>query len=147
MEIEIFTLKLVSPLFYIPSNELDPFDGGQIKNTNIDTERLFCFELDEDEAASFEPNREKFPGKLVSGGIAAKSGQDGKAFKLPEGDYLFAQKREIPGRKEIISMAVEIQSEGLWRRLVPGKMLYLRYLFEDGSWVTQLLRPFRGGQT
>ena len=145
MEIEIFTLKLVSPIFYILSNELEPFDGGQIKKANIDTEKLFCFELDGEVAASFEPNREKYPGKLVSGGISSKPGPGEKTFELPKGDYLFAQKREIPGREEIISMALEIQSEGLWRRLVPGKMLYLRYLFEDGSWVTQLLRPFRGG--
>ena len=138
MKTEILTLKLVYPLLYVQLNNPDPFAGP-------DTERLFCFELDEKEAAGFEPDRGKFPGKLVSGGMAAKPGPGEKAFELPRGDYLFAQKREILGREEIIDMAVEIQSEGLWRRLVPGKMLYLRYLFEDGSWVTQLLRPFSGG--
>jgi hypothetical protein len=62
--------------------------------------------------------------------------------ELPRGDYLFAQIRQVLNREEIVSMAVEIQKEGLWQRLKPGKRLYLRFLVEDGSFVTQLFRPF-----
>ena len=66
----------------------------------------------------------------------------GEFVELPAGNYLFAQKRESLDRESVINMAVEIQQEGLWQRLKPGRRLYLRRLFEDGSEVTQLFRSF-----
>ena len=122
MEIQILTLLF--PLYYT-STESDPFNYRE-----EDGEKLYCFLLNENEYCSFEPNRETLLGRLVFSQV------------LPEGNYLFAQKREILSRDEIIDMAVEIQSEGLWQRLKPGKTLYLRYLFEDSKAVTQLYRPY-----
>lgn len=142
METEIFSLKLVSPLFYIKKDGLNPFSCREEKAFGEQVEKLFCFELDEEHCMSFESDKGKTLGKLLSCGIAANERADETIIELPRGDYLFAQKRKILGKEEIISLAFEIQSEGLWQRLVPGKMLYLRYLFEDGSPVTQLLRPY-----
>ena len=135
METEITRLELLSSLFYAGGEEAgweaagceaaDPFGCAEGSG-----EKLFCFELDKDEALRFEPDREILLGK----GAPAR--------ELPKGNYLFAQKREILGREAIIGLAAEIQSEGLWQRLLPGKVLYVRYLFEDGRPVTQLFRPY-----
>ena len=119
MTINITRLNLLKPLYFAP-------DEGS-------GEKLFCFELDEAQYRSFEPEKAKFLENPVYGGADRE---------LPQGDYLFAQKREVLSRQEIIDMAVEMQQEGLWQRLEPGKRLYLRCLFEDGCWVTQLFRPY-----
>ena len=156
---------LISPLFILPVESLDPFadpaedNGGEEcadPGSRTGTEKIFCFELDEGEYSAFEPDKDKLLGKLpeclVFGGIScaeeemAAAGKAAAAGKvkitgIPVGDYLFAQKRKILCKEEIIEMAVEIQMESLWQRLKPGIYLYLRYLFEDNSWVTQLFRP------
>ena len=142
METEISHLNLLAPLFYTPNEKADPFDCGK-------EEELFCFELDETQYKSIEPDKEKFLGGPVFCGKApgADSGkQEGgreKFLKLPQGSYLFAQKREILSREEIIDLAIEIQLEGLWQRQRLERKLYLRYLYEDHSWVTQLFRPLQ----
>ena len=150
METEIFHLNLASPVFCIPMEGAEPFAVQADNIADLDTERVFCFELDQAEHLSFEPDRDKLLGLLVFGGLsktveAGTAAAAGKAEtpkqKIPQGAYLFAQKRELLDKEEIITLAVEIQKEGLWQRLKLGKNLYLRYLFEDGSWVTQLFRP------
>ena len=128
MGIEILKLNLLSPVFFPREENTDPFNFRGAAEE--DEEKLFCFNLNSDECLAIEPDAEK----LLAGTVSAAV--------LPGGNYLFAQKREILSREEILSMAVEIQQEGLWQRLIPGNKLYLRYLFEDGSWVTQLFRPF-----
>jgi len=166
MEADIFHLNLISPIFVLPMENLDPFtspiggNGGD-KCAAIGScsgaEKVFCFKLDEAEYLAFEPDQAKLlgtlPESLVFGGISS-AGEEGAAAgkektagkttaaEIPKGNYLFAQKRKILSKEEIIEMAVEIQMEGLWQRHKPGRFLYLRYLFEDGSWVTQLYRPF-----
>ena len=137
---EITKLKLFSPLCYIPVAECDPF----AYTDSAGVERLCCFDLDEEQYLSFEPDKEKILGRLVFGSYANEPGRAGENGKveLPGGNYLFVQKEGILGREDIIALAVEIQSEGLWQRLKPGKRLYLRHLFEDGRWVTQLFRPY-----
>ena len=140
METKIFPLNIISPVYFIPVEAPEPFmepaAGAQVKGG-----RIFCFELDENERLAFEPAQNKLLGKLVSGGNAAGEGMAAEA-QIPAGNYLFAQSRELLNKKEIIALAGEIQKEGLWQRLKPGKDLYLRYLFEDGSWVTQLFREY-----
>jgi len=138
----ILRFNLVSPIYYLPQPDIDPFD---YKDDKVET--LFCFELEKSQHLSFEPDRSKLPGLLVFCGKAADIClKNEKAVKdyleLPGGHYLFAQKRELLCRDEVLDMAVEIQQEGLWQRLKIGTRLYLRYLFEDGSMVTQLFRPF-----
>ena len=143
METEISRLNLVSPLFFEPIEESQPFGNGGEAGTG--GEKLFCFELDESSYRSFEPDRALILKELVFSGKAVKGSAKGAWHHLPQGNYLFAQKREILSKEEIIGLAVEIQQEGLWQRLRPGKMLYLRYLFEDGRPVTQLFRPYEDG--
>jgi len=133
MEIQILTL--LSPLRYPAAKsgpeDLNPADINPFDYKKEDGEKLYCFTLNENEYSGFEPDKKTLLGNLVFSANAV----------LPAGKYLFAQKREILSREEIIDMAVEIQAEGLWQRLKPGKTLYLRYLFEDSRPVTQLYRP------
>jgi len=135
-EIEIIRLNLVSPLYYAPEKDSDPFDYRE-----GDGEKLFCFELNAAQAHDFEPEKTNFLGNIVFSGKTADGGVSGRT-ELPHGNYLFAQKREILSHKDIIDIAVEIQQEGLWQRLLLGESLFLRYLFEDGCSVTQLFRPY-----
>ena len=144
METEIIRFNLLSPLCYVPGEDPDPF--GYREGSG---EKLFCFELDEAHYSSIEPDKTKLLGNLIFGGKAAdKAAGAAETFELPKGNYLFAQKREILSQQDIIDMAAEIQQEGLWQRLLPEKKLYLRYLFEDGCFVTQLFRPYaeKGGR-
>ena len=147
---EIHTLNLLSPLKYTPAEKSDPFN---YRETGSGGEEIYCFQLDEAQALSFEPDKNKFPGNLIFSGDAvgelssAEQSSGGTILELPKGDYLFAQKREILDRDEIVAMAVEIQLEGLWQRRVLGNTFYLRYLFEDGCFVTQLFRPYNLSST
>jgi hypothetical protein len=139
---EINRLNLIAPLFYAREEAaaLDPFGYTEGRGG-----RLFCFELQF--PLAFECPREHFPGRVTAGGTAlgaeeAQALPEEKKLTLPAGKYLFAQERRILDREEIVSMALEIQQEALWQRLKPGGGLFLRYLFEDGSGVTQLFRPY-----
>ena len=139
---EIRTLNLLSPIYYFPAAEPNPFDP---RENGSGGEKLYCFELNESDLKSFEPDKSRIFSSMVFGGDAAgeppkKNGET--LLKLPKGNYLFVQKREILCKDDIIAMAVEIQLEGLWQRLELGKKLYLRYLYEDSSGVTQLFRPY-----
>ena len=140
MEYEILRLNLLSPLFYSPDNGADPF------NCPEDGERLFCFKLNQAQYLNFEPDKEGFIGSLIFSGKALDEGDTelkGEAsLELPAGNYMFAQEKRLLNRDEIIDMAIEIQSETLWQRLKPEGKLFLRYLYEDGNWVTQLFRPY-----
>jgi hypothetical protein len=139
MESGFFRLKLISPLFYIPEERPDPFNYQE-----GDGEKLFCFELDDAQAFRFEPEKERLLGDLVFGGKAAgrplREANGSKLAELPAGDYFFIQKRELLSKDGILNLATEVQQEGLWQRIKFGKKLYLRFFFEDGRPVTQILR-------
>ena len=138
---EILRLNLLTPLYYFPEAEPDPFSYREGNG-----EKLYCFGIDETQRLNFEPDAKTLIKKLIFGGNAVRpdcAGAAGEApLELPVGYYLFAQEREILGRDEIIAATVDIQAEGLWQRLEPGNRLYLRYLFEDSRSVTQLFRPY-----
>ena len=133
----IVRFNLISPLYFSPLKDADPFCYWEENG-----ETVFCFELDEVQRMSIEPDKKTFLGTMVFGGKAAGSGAGKEPLELPQGHYLFAQKRELLCRDEILAMAVEVQKEGLWQRLKLGEKLYLRYLYEDGCVVTQLYRPY-----
>ena len=145
-------LSIHSPLFYIPIHGADPFNYRERSDDASGGERIFCFELDESEREKFEPDITKFLRNLIfTGKAAVKTAKNTvdeemeaseELLVLPRGDYLFAQKREILNRDDILAMAAEIQQEGLWQRLRIGKRLYLRYLFEDGCVATQIFMPY-----
>ena len=141
METDIFRLNLISPVYVMPVDGLEPFANPAecFDNNNSCVDRIFCFELNEAERLAFEPDQNKLLGKLIFGGV---SGPGELKLQIPGGNYLFAQKKEVLNKDQIADLAVEIQMEALWQRLEPGEKLYLRYLFEDNSWVTQLYRPW-----
>ena len=143
MKVEIVRLNLLASLRYVRETYSDPFSFRE-----GDGEKIFCFELDESQTVEFDPDKTAFFASPLFCGKAANSAEASAEtgaealVELPQGNYLFAQKREITGREDIAGMALEVQQEALWQRLLPGSRLYLRYLFEDGSCVSQIFRPF-----
>ena len=152
-------LDLRASLEYTGECGLDPFNTA-IGEDNHLRELLFCFSLNEEQAGRIEPEAGCFLGELVFSGAeyrpsspAADSEgnnngpENPKAapLKLPAGLYLFIQRRRMLSREECVDLAIEQQKDGLWERLRLENRLYIRRLFEDGGEVTQLFRPYTGG--
>ena len=129
-------LKLCAPLEYSNAPELTPF-SCPFPQDEAAPELLFCFEIDREQSSRIDPQVDGFLGELVFSGKG-----DGKKgdVSLPVGLYLFFQERKVLGREECVGLAIEQQKDGLWERLRLENLLYIRYLFEDGSPVTQLFR-------
>jgi hypothetical protein len=138
-------LDLRAPLLYAESPELDAFNCPSPGEAE---EFIFCFELDQEQSQSIEPQPDTFLERLVFSGrnVEART-QGNRAYKvsleLPAGLYLFAQRRGVISREECIALAIEQQKDGLWERINLGNRLFLRLLYEDGSPVTQLFRPLK----
>jgi len=126
-------LELRSPLFYKKLETLPSFVPGR------DDEFLLCYELNPAQAAGIEPDREQLLGPLQFAGQKEAVTQE---VTLPAGNYLFVQHRgeTILDREKWLDMAVEQQKDGLWERNKLGRHLYVRFLFEDGNYVTQVFR-------
>ena len=120
-------------------------------------EILLHYELDTVQSRSIEPVTEKLIVSLLFAGHLQSSLQHSQPFSqhnfqqtvmLPAGEYLFSQYRsELPNQPEwlelskIRDMAVEQQKDGLWERHKLKNQLYVRFLYEDGAFVTQIFRP------
>jgi hypothetical protein len=104
-------------------------------------EFLFCFELDPKQGRSFEPEREQLLGPLLFSGCLT-NGQ-AETVSLPQGEYLFVQRRSALNTEEWLDLAIEQQKDGLWERYKFENRLYVRYLYEDDRPVTQILRKIR----
>ena len=105
-------------------------------------EFLLCYELNPLQSRSIEPDRGKLLGSLVFTG--QKTSADSKEeVILPAGNYLFSQCRssKLLNKDEWLDIAVEQQKDGLWERQKLENLLYVRFLFEDGAYVTQIFRP------
>ncbi|MDR0525445.1 MAG: hypothetical protein LBG90_06195 [Spirochaetaceae bacterium] len=135
--LNIIRLDLYGSLYYRPDPKCEPFGAEEIRE-----EALFCFEIASDQYLSIEPEYDRYLGPLLFAG-AGPTAASGEACELPAGLYLFAQVRDVLCREDIVWMAMEIQKDGLWERLDLGNRLYLRYLYEDASAVTQLFRPYK----
>jgi hypothetical protein len=137
-DLNILRLNLVSPLMYARLEEPVPLPvpGEALP----EGEGLFCFELNPAQAGSIEPEEADYLGPLVFQG---SGGSGGPPVELPAGWYYFAQARRVLNREEILCLALEVQKEALWERQTPEPRLYLRYLSEDGTAVTQVWRPVR----
>ena len=135
-------LDLRSPLCYAQT-QVSPPDNPE--NYTGQEELLFCFELEPAQSSTPEPERSRLLAALIFVGSGAKNGGGEKTVSMPAGTYLFTQRREALGKNEWLDIAVEQQKEclknELWKRYKPQPKLYVRYLFEDGSPVTQLFRP------
>jgi len=130
----LMKLELLAPLVYAKTTEL--FRGNE--------DFLLCFEIDPAQSRSIEPEKECFPGNLVFMGRQNFQSGDlpAETVLLPAGKYLFVQCREALEQPQWIDLAIEQQKDGLWERHKPENRLYVRFLFEDGSPVTQIFRPF-----
>jgi len=135
---ETMHLDLRSPLFYDEAPELNPFDSRSGDDASK-PEFLFCFELDKKQAEIFEPDLDSLLGKLIFSG---RKSAGGGTLILPAGNYLFSQQKNKLCKKDILEMAIEQQKDSLWEKLKPGSCLYIRFLHEDGSQVTQIFRPY-----
>ena len=120
------------------------------EKTGKDEEILLCYELNPAQGRNIEPDREQFLGNLLFIGekTSQKSGTDTgqtacQEVLLPLGTYIFVQCRENAplGREKWLDMAIEQQKDGLWERHKLENLIYVRYLHEDGAFVTQLFRP------
>jgi hypothetical protein len=142
----LINLDLRSPLYYSVVNKLP------LKFNESDDFLLF-FELNPIQSQSIEPDREQLRGNLVFSGVKienTRQPQDNLAPQtviLPAGKYLFTQIRNISSAEsplnfytDWLDLAVEQQKDALWERNKLTNKLYVRYLFEDGKFVTQLFR-------
>jgi hypothetical protein len=132
----LIRMDLRAPLFYTEAPGLAAF--GCPPPDEAGAEFIFCFELDQEQSQSIEPQPENFLGRLVFSGRNVQNQQGD--LELPAGLYLFAQQRGVIGRTECISLAIEQQKDGLWEKIKLGNLLFLRLLYEDGSPVTQIFR-------
>ncbi len=130
-----FRLDLRKKLEYIKT-DLPPFTFPE----NAE-EVLIMFEVDHGEGKSIEPDPSKLLGQPRWTGIMKKdTSVDDAVTELPLGKYFFSQVREILDEAGSAELAVEVQKEALWERRKLGDKVYLRYLYEHGSPVTQIFR-------
>jgi hypothetical protein len=140
-------LNLCTPLLYIESERqaLPLLKSEELKNG----ETLFCYEINPVQGCSIEPDRDRFLGRLLFAGQkspetpeSAGETDEKQIVSLPQGNYLFTQCRAdaplTPG--EWLDLAIEQQKDGLWERNKPENLLYIRFLYEDGAFVTQVFR-------
>jgi hypothetical protein len=138
-------LNLCTPLLYNKSEFQAP---SLLKHEN--EEILLCYEVNSVQGSSIEPDRDYFLGRLLFIGQklpeSQKSGTDeterNDTVSLPQGNYLFTQCRSeaVLSRDEWLDLAIEQQKDGLWEQNKLLNLLYIRFLFEDGSFVTQVFR-------
>lgn len=104
-------------------------------------EVLIIFDADNIEGKSIEPNLSKLLGQPKCIGMIKKddAAENGN-IELPLGTYFFSQVREVLDENGFAELAAEVQKEALWERRRLGKKIYLRYLYEHGSPVTQVFR-------
>ena len=162
-EPRLIRLNLHAPIEYDPAPAAAPFPPAEMPGDE-DREYIFCFELDPAQAVSIDPSPGAFPGRPLfsgtrggipgttagipgtTGGIPGTTAGEPSSRKavLPAGRYAFMQRRGVTDRRQCVELAVELQKDSLWERLRPENLLYVRFLFEDGSPVTQLFRPCAG---
>lgn len=136
MEDPYYLLELRAPLVYAPLSQRDPFAE------RVEKEMVVRFELEPQEARSFDPIEERY---FASPGVVGLLGPlSEELLEIPVGKYFFIQLRQRIKKEELFPLAWDLQKEGLWRGLALAPRLYIRFLEEEGP-VTQLLRPLVGG--
>jgi len=141
-------LNLCTSLQYNKSVCQDP---SLLKYEKLENEEiLLCYEVNPVQGCSIEPERDYFLGKLLFIGQKLPESQNGgidetkrnNLVLLPQGNYLFTQCRSgaVLSSDEWLDLAIEQQKDGLWERNKLLNFLYIRFLFEDGSFVTQVFR-------
>jgi len=106
-----------------------------------------CFEINPAQSRKIEPDLGQFLGNLLFTGQKCGGETDEEQVTLPEGRYLFTQRRSDAAlnRDEWLDLAIEQQKDGLWERNKLTDLLYIRFLYEDGAFVTQIFRKITDG--
>ena len=146
-------LELFAPITY--TKDITPRrEDAKIAKEN--EEVLYCFEINPLESDKIEPKRVEFLGSLkyvgkknkfnklcASAPLREEIPEKLSEVSLPAGNYLFSQQRaeRALNREEWLDMAIEQQKDGLWERNKLEAKLYVRFLHEDGAYVTQIFRP------
>jgi len=143
-------LNLCTSLQYIKSESQDTSVLKYEELKNDTGEILLCYEVDHIQGGSIEPDRDRFLGNLLFAGrkppkisnASAEETEEKKLVSLPQGNYLFMQCRSdaVLTPDEWLDLAIEQQKDALWERNKPLNLLYVRFLFEDGAFVTQVFR-------
>lgn len=106
-------------------------------------ETMFCFEVINPH--SIEPDSGNYLGKLllkgIESGLNTDSSPECNNSSIPAGIYFFYQEKKHLDKQACLEAAMEIQKEALWQSQKPGNSLFIRYLHEDDTTVTQLLMP------
>jgi hypothetical protein len=142
--LQYFVLDLRKKLVYVKI-DISPFTFPKDAE-----EILIQFEVDEAQGKSFEPNISQLLGHAQQIGIMKKDDSDfikDAMIELPAGNYFFSQVREILDETGSAELAAEVQKEALWERRKLGSKIYLRYLHEHGSPVTQIFRELLNDAT
>jgi len=131
-------LDLRTPLFYAKT---DVFPEKTLEKDEF----LLCYTLNPAQSNTIEPDRGQFLGtvEFVGRKTAGSDVPMGETVSLPAGNYLFTQSRNALNSEEWLDMAIEQQKDGLWERHKPESMLFVRFLYEDGEFVTQIFRPLK----
>ena len=134
----LLNLDLNTPLIY---SKIVYFPAGIRENEEF----LLFYELNPAQSGSIEPVKELFLLKLIYIGKKPPDTDlaDADRIILPAGKYVFSQQRgdsPILNQDELLDMAVEQQKDALWERYNLKNRLYVRYLYEDNAFVTQLFR-------
>jgi len=146
--------RLCAPLIYQKIEKNDDFCINLSKNDDF----IQCYSINPQQSSNIEPDREQFLASHIFSGLRVEeknfltnqeAGEDGnpaQTVTLPQGLYLLVQQRSAQplSRSEWLEMAIEQQKDGLWERNKLGSLLYVRYLFEDGQFVTQVFRQVTG---
>jgi len=146
----MFKLNLYNSLFY---ERISPKNANLLPNLGENEEQFLCFDLDPAQSCSIEPDKAAFLGSLLFIGHKTKENAGKQACKipsekavtLPQGNYLVVQQRgpQTLKQAEWLKLAIEQQKDGLWERNKLGNKLYVRYLHEDGAFVTQIFREIK----
>ena len=153
MDSHYVKLRLCAPLTYKKIENNDDFCINLSKNDDY----LQCYEINPQQGSNIEPNQELFLGSHIFSGLRIEEKTDcpstinqgageeenpAQEVILPQGTYLLVQRRSdrLQNRSEWLDMAIEKQKDGLWERKKLGSLLYVRYLFEDEQFVTQVFR-------
>jgi len=137
---QLIRLDLRAPINYIKTGKKKP-DLHSIAPEN--GEFFLCYNINPLQSRKIEPEREHLLGSLLFYGEKSKKKINGQEVSLPQGAYLFMQQRSDQplSQDQWLDMAIEQQKDGLWERNKLKDLLYVRYLYEDGAFVTQVFRP------
>ncbi|MCL2196502.1 MAG: hypothetical protein FWB77_02685 [Treponema sp.] len=110
-------------------------------------EFLLCFELNPSQSRNIEPDPDHFLDNLLFTGEKIQDDQAHELVELPQGHYLFSQFRSDAAldRDKWLDLAIEQQKDGLWERYKLTDFLFIRFLYEDGAFVTQIFRKITDG--